>query len=148
MTTYTSKTADGKQPVPTLNDSLAGVIPYEYVTTASLAQNDIIDMGPIEPGVTPLDVALITQDLDVHASPTITLSVGILNAGKTDIDGTAWIVDSTVGQSGGVARATTSTCYASGSSTSERRLGVKVTGAVATGSGAGEKIAVLLTAKG
>jgi hypothetical protein len=148
MTTFTSKTADGKTPIASLNDGQVGIIPYEYTTTANLAQNDIIDLGPIEPGVTPMDVALLCQDIDTNVSPTITLSVGILNAGKTDLDGTAWIVDSTVGQAGGIARATTTTCFLAGSSTSERRLGIKVTGAVATSSGAGEKITVLLYAKG
>lgn len=148
MALYKTLIAEGKQPVPTLNDGLAGVIPFEYTTTASLAANDIIDLGPIEPGVSPLDVMLIAQDLDTNGTPTITLSVGILNAAKDDIDGTAWIVESTVGQAGGVARATTNTCYLSGSSTSERRLGIKVVAGAATGTGAGEKIAVLLTAKG
>lgn len=148
MALYTSKIADGKQPVATLNDALPGIIAYEYTTSASLAADDIIDLGPIEPGVTPLDVTLIADDLDSNGTPTITLSVGILNADKDDLSGTAWIVASTVGQGGGVARATTVTCYNAGSSTSERRLGVKVVAGAATGTGAGERIAVLLTAKG
>jgi hypothetical protein len=148
MALYKTKIAEGKECVPSLNDGLAGVIPFEYTTSASLAAGDIIDLGPIEPGVKPLDVMLISDDLDTNGTPTITLSVGILNAAKDDLDGTAWIVASTVGQAGGVARATTNTCYNAGSSTSERRLGIKVVAGAATGTGAGEKIAVLLTAKG
>jgi hypothetical protein len=151
MTTFTSKCAAGQKPVPSLISGLPGVLLYEFLTTASLAAGDIIDLGPLPANVAPLDVMLVTDDLDTNGTPTITLSVGLLNAGKTDLNGgtnETWITASTVGQAGGIARATTAAVYLLGASTSERRLGIKVVAAAATGTGAGEKIAVLVTAQG
>lgn len=145
--TYTSKTAAGVKPVVSTNSALVQTIPYEFTTTAALAINDIVDLGPIPAGLTPVDVVAVFDDHDAHASPTVTMSVGILNAGKTDLDGTAWIVDSTAPQTSGITRASTATAYLAGSSTSERSLGVKVTAAVATAAAVGKKILVLLSVK-
>lgn len=150
MTTFTSKTADGKKPVPSIQSALLAGLVYEYVTTAALVAGDIIDLGPIEAGVEPVDVTLIADDLDTSGSPTITLTVGILNAAKTDIGaGTydTFMAASTAGQAGGIARATTANAYLSGASTTERRLGIKVVAGPATSAGAGKKIAVVLSAK-
>lgn len=150
MALYISKCAAGQKPVPSLNDSMPRVLPYEFVTTASLSAGDIIDLGPLSPGVAPIDVAIVTDDLDTNGTPTITLSVGLLNAAKTDLSGGAnetFITASTVGQAGGIARATTAAAYLLGASTTERRLGIKVVAGAATGTGAGEKIVVLLTAQ-
>lgn len=143
-----SKMAKGKVNVPSLMAALIAAIPYEYVTEGALAAGDIIELGPVEPGVKPFDATLISEDLDVHATPTITLSVGFLNAAKDDLEGTAFIVESTVGQAGGVARATTNTCYLAGASTSKRILGIKVVAGAATDAAVGKKIAVLLSAAG
>lgn len=151
MPTYVSKHGDGKAPIASLNDARPGIILLEYVTAANLAAGDIIDFGPLPPGLDLCDVALITDDLDTNGAPTITLSVGLLNAGKTDLNGgtnETFIVASTIGQAGGIARATLPAVYLLGKSAAERRLGVKVVAGAATGTGAGEKIALLLTARG
>ena len=150
MTLFVSKCAAGQKPVTSLNSGRPGVLMYEYVTTANLAAGDIIDLGPLPAGVAPIDVTLISDDVD-SGSATITMTVGLLNAGKTDLNGGTnenFIVASTVGQTGGVARATTAAAYLLGASTSERRLGIKIVAGAATGTGAGEKIAVLMTAVG
>lgn len=147
MALLTSDRAAGFKPVPTPVSGLVSEILYEYLTTTVLAASDIIDLGPLPAGLTPLDVTLISDDLDTGGSPAITLSVGILNAGKTDLgSGTydTFISASTVGQAGGLVRATTVNTYFSASSTSERRLGIKVVTGPATGAAAGKKIAVLL----
>lgn len=151
MAVYKSKAAQGKKPVASLLSALVAGILYEYTTEANLAAGDIINMGPVEADVVPGDCKLITDDLDSNGAPTITLTVGILNAAGTDIDAAAtstWIAASTVGQTGGVARATTANCYLSGPSSATRQLGVKVVAGAATGVGAGKKIAVLLEAGG
>lgn len=150
MALLQSKHATGLKPIPSMMSALVAGLLYEYTTVGALAIGDIIEMGDIEPGVDPVDVALITDDLDTNGAPTITLTVGVLNAAKTDIDAAAtstWIAASTAGQAGGVARATTPQCYLSGSSSAVRKLGVKVVAGPATSAGAGKKIAVLLQAK-
>jgi hypothetical protein len=147
MATYKSKTAAGQVPVISLDDAGVIGIPYEYVTTGALAAGDIIVMGPIEPGVKPFDSFIVTDDLDTNGAPTITLSLGILNAAQTDLDAAAtstWIAASTVGQTGGIGRATTANTYLCGASTTERTLGIKVVAAPATSAGAGKKIAAVM----
>jgi hypothetical protein len=149
MATLLSKTATGQKPVTSLMSALVMGIMYEYVTTTALAAGDIIDLGPIEAGVVPVDVKLITDDLDTNGTPLVTLSVGILNAGKTDLSGgtnETFITASTIGQTGGVAPATTAAVYLLGASTSARRLGIKVVAAPATNAAVGKKIAVVLSA--
>lgn len=149
MATYKSKTALGQNPVVSTDDSAACGIPYEYVTTGALAAGDIIVLGPVEAGIKPYDSLLATDDLDTDGAPTITLSLGILNAALTDLDAAAtstWISASTVGQTGGVARCTTANCYLSDKSSTQRMLGVKVVAGPATSAGAGKKIAALVYA--
>lgn len=151
MALFVSKTGSGAVKVPTIMDSMVAPLLYEYVTTANLAAGDIIDLGPLPANIAPVDCTLLTDDLDSSATPTITLSVGLLNAAKTDLSGGAnetFITASTAGQTGGVGRATTAAPYLLGASNAERRLGIKVVAGAATGVGAGKKIAVLLDAKG
>lgn len=149
MPTYKSKTALGLTPVVTLDDADIDGIPYEYVTAGNLAAGDIIVLGPIEADVKPFDCFLISDDLDTNGAPTITLSLGILNAAQTDIDAAAtstWISASNIGQTGGVARATSANCYLSGASSTTRWLGVKVVAGPATSAGAGKAIAAVVKA--
>jgi hypothetical protein len=147
MALFKSLVAQGTKPVQTPNDGLIARLLYEYTTEDDLAAGDIIDLGPLPANLDPKDVMLASEDLDADGSPTITLSVGLLNSGKTDLNGgtnETWITASTVGQAGGIVRATTAAVAMMGSSTSERRLGIKVVAGAATGAGAGKKIAVLL----
>jgi hypothetical protein len=144
-----SKTALGQTPVPSVWSAVTCGIPFEYVTDATLAAGDIIELGTIEAGVKPFNVTLLSDDLDTNGTPTITLTVGILNAAKTDIDAAAtstFIAASTVAQTGGHAAATTANAYLSGASNVPRKLGIKVVAGPATFAGAGKKIAVVLTA--
>lgn len=150
MAIYKSKTAQGLVPVQSLLSALVAGLMFEFTTGATaLAAGDIIEMGPLDPDVKPVDVTLITDDIDTGAG--VTLTVGILNAAGTDIDAAAtstWIAASAVGQTGGVARATTANCYLSGRVAAVRKIGVKVVAAPAGSAGAGKKIAVLLHAAG
>lgn len=151
MAVYKSKHALGQSPVASLQSTLVGGILYEYVTGAALAAGDIIHMGDIEAGVKPVDVLLITDDLDTNGAPTITLTVGILNAAGTDIDAAAtatWIAASTAAQTGAIARATTANVFLSGVSANARKLGIKVVAGPATAAAAGKKIAVVMYAAG
>jgi hypothetical protein len=150
MAKYLSKTAAGQVPCMSLMSALVAGLLFEFSTpAAALATGDIIVMGPVEPGAQPVDVTLITDDLDTGG--TLTLAVGILNAAQTDIDAAAtatWIAANAVGQTGGTARATTANCYLSGRASVTRQLGVKVVAGAAGSTGAGKKVAVLLHAAG
>jgi hypothetical protein len=149
MALYTSKTASGKTPVPSLQSALIMALLFEFTTTGALAAGDIIDLGPIEAGVKPMDVILVSDDLDTNGAPTITMSVGILNAAKTDLAAGAndtFIAASNVGQTGGLARATNASVYLCGAAAVERRLGIKIVAGAATQAAVGKKIAVQLSA--
>lgn len=53
----------------------------------------------------PTDITIISTDIDVNATPTIVVDVGILNSDKDDMVSSSLLIDgSTVCQAGGVAR--------------------------------------------
>lgn len=64
MATYTSKHASGQVPVAAVTNALPNLIALEYVTSASLAAGDIIDLGDLPAGLTVMDAAIVTDDLD------------------------------------------------------------------------------------
>jgi hypothetical protein len=152
QTIFLGKTAKGQKPITSLLSALVAGILYEYTTEAAAPlAGDIIKLGPVETDVKPVDAALLTDDLDTNGAPTLTMTVGILNAAGTDIDAaatSAWITASTVGQTGGIARATSANVYLSGRAGTPRQLGVKIVTAPATWAGAGKNLAVLLSAAG
>jgi hypothetical protein len=57
----------------------------EFVLSADLAVNDIIEMMQLPAGHVPVDLILDTDDLGTTGA----VGVGLLNSGKTDIDTTA-----------------------------------------------------------
>ena len=119
-----------------------------YSLSAALALNDIIVMGSLPPGCLPVDLILDSDDLDTGTAA-ITLSVGILNAGKTDIDatasgGAAWIAASTVAQAGGLVRPTTAAITRTPVSASEQFWGIKVAAAPDVGTTTGTIGATLM----
>lgn len=147
MALQQSKHATGNKPVVTPSAGVVTDLLFEHVITGNLAANDIIDMGPIEAGIAPVEVSLIADDLDSNGAPTITLTVGILNAAKTDIDAAAtstFIAASNVAQTGGVARNTTANTYLAGAASTTRSLGIKVVAGPATAASAGKKVAIVL----
>jgi hypothetical protein len=74
-----------------------------YSLSAALALNDVL-VGPLlQAGSTVVDVSLVTTDLDTNGTPTITLDVGTGDATQY------FIAASTVGQAGGIARASAAT---------------------------------------
>ena len=75
MANQKSQHALGLKPITSLMSALAMGLLYEHVTTGNLAVGEVINMGPIEAGVKPVDVTLITDDLDTNGAPTLTLTV-------------------------------------------------------------------------
>lgn len=155
MALLKSNTAKGIIPMPTGKGSDLLSHRMVYDLEAALALNDIIEMGDIPVDHIPVDCILDSDDLDTNATPLITLSVGVLNAGKTDLDtsassgGAAWIAASTVAQAGGLERPSTVaiTRAAARASTPTgdtpagaqlKAVGVKVAAAPATGATTGK----------
>lgn len=73
-----------------------------FTLTADLAVGDIIEMMPLPAGHVPLDIVVDNDALGAG-----TVSVGLLNAGKTDLDttasgGAAWITGGAVTSANGL----------------------------------------------
>lgn len=77
----------------------AKVVAASYSLAAALALNDVIQSPLIQSGSVVVDVMVVVSDLDTGGSPAITLDVGYGD------DPDYFIAASTVGQAGGVARA-------------------------------------------
>lgn len=128
--TTTSDFHAGRKPMPTPKGSevLAAKDSFSFATTKS--QDDIAALFPLPPGCVPLDVILACSDGDTGTS--LTVSVGLLNSGKTDLStatadgGAVWIDGSTAGQTGVIARPTATAITKVEPSTSARYVGVKI----------------------
>ena len=101
------------------------------LTTKSLS--DIAAMMPLPADHIPVDVILDFDDMDTGTSET--WSMGVLNAGKTDLStttadgGAVWVVNTTAAQTGVIARPTTKTITRVKPSRTVRYLGLKLTAA-------------------
>lgn len=105
MATLLMKNAQGR------SDQMTGVgdakslkcATVSYSLAAALALNDVLQGPMLQAGSTVVDVTLVTTDLDTNGTPTITLDVGY------GADPDYFIAASTVGQAGGIARASAAT---------------------------------------
>lgn len=118
-----------------------------YTLVADVAAGDIIELGYLPADAVPVDLILDTDDLDTGATGTV--SVALLNSGKTDIDttasgGAAWLTGQSI-QAATAVRAdaagllAASRCAKSGVN---RPFGIKIVGETAAAAGA--KIGVTL----
>ena len=132
--------AQGRLPTPISQGSDLVALPFECAIPATgdgTALNDIIEMGVLPAGHVPVDVIYSSTDLDT-GGPTIALSFGVLNAGKTDIStdaadgGAAWATALTIAQGGTLARQTANVLNSVAPSAAPRSLGYKVTTAATT----------------
>ena len=139
MALYQTDVAKGTKIALNVSQSEAVPQRIEFIQSVALALNDIIEMGPLLEDHSIVDLILDTDDLDTNGAPAITLSVGILNAAKSDIDtvasgGAAWIAASTIAQTSGVARPTTPHVFRMQPMPNLRRsIGIKCAAAPATG---------------
>lgn len=114
--------------------------------SAAPAANDLILLATIPAGVKLDDYSLILPDIDSGGSPAFAFSIGIANAGLTDL-GTVLVSGVTTGQASGVYRAANAAHLAL-DSTVDRVLALKVTTAAATYDGAGKVGKALLALEG
>jgi hypothetical protein len=128
--TTTSKFHTGRlqMPSPQGAEVLCAVDNFSFATTKSVT--DIAALFPLPPGCVPVDLILSCSDGDTGTS--LLISVGLLNAAKTAIStttpdgGAAWIASSTAGQTGVIARPTTTVITSVEPSTSVRYVGVTI----------------------
>lgn len=121
---------------PALTPMSAGQVVAERQSVAvpsTLALNDIVAFCELPAGCVPVDGYLVSTDLDT-GTPTITLTVGVLDAAGTDlVASTDFLTASTVAQAGGVARFDKAAGLGLAASASDRIIAVKVAAAAATG---------------
>lgn len=124
----------GRKPVPTMADLcvVATRFPIDLVA-ADLDANDTGAVGILPAGCVPVGLVYDSTDLDTNGTPTIVASVGFMNAGDTDLDGTAWATGITASQSGTSVQVALSTAAMSMAPTqTDRKFGIKFTAAAAT----------------
>jgi len=142
--------AKGIKQMPNASGAEVLAVRCEFPLVAALVVNDIIELGPLPAGHVPVDFIADSDDIDTNGTPTIILQAGILNAGKTDIDtaasgGAGWIGNSTIGQAGGIARATDKAITRMVSDrAADRPFGIKVSTGPATSAVAGVVAGTLL----
>jgi hypothetical protein len=120
--------ADGYEPIAIVGD---------FVTVAGMDADDVIEMAILPGGYVPLGMKLVCEDLDSNGTPTVTLDVGVVSgtAGVADnarTCGNEAVVESTVGQAGGVAVDNKAAFSLLAVSESDRGIGVKLAAAAAT----------------
>lgn len=131
-------------PMPSPNDASVKSIRMRYSLLAALALNDVIYMGDLPANCIPVDFLLDSDDVDTNVTPLITLGVGILNGTDNGLSsaaadgGAGWLLASTIGQAGGMARPTTNVISRVLNSDTDRRVGVHVSAAPATGTTTGD----------
>lgn len=103
------------------------------LVAADLDANDVGAVAILPAGCVPVGVVYDSDDLDTNASPTIAASVGFVNAGETDLDGTAWATGITTSQAGGALSLTlTPAVMRMAATQTDRKVGIKFTAAAAT----------------
>lgn len=88
----------GSEMMPEVNGSSPVTKRMVYTIEADLALNDIIEIGNLPAGAVPVDAVLDHPAMGASS----TAAFGLLNAGKTDLSGTAWIAAADVAAEGAV----------------------------------------------
>lgn len=128
--------AAGRPAVTPTEASCPVVVVGEFLTVAGLTAADVIEMVAFPANTVPVEVVVVTEDLDSGGSPAITLDAGLLSgdyaATGTRTCGAEFLNNSTIGQAGGVAKGDVAAGYLLNHSASDRSLGIKVETAAAT----------------
>lgn len=130
MPNFSSQYATGTLAVPTVEGSEVVVYRSEVAVPATLALNDILEMGALPADHLFADLTIDSTDLDTNASPTIVLQFGFLNEAKTGLSQV--LHTTTVAQAGGIDRVSTRDFLDVVPSTVNRPIGFRVSAAGAT----------------
>jgi len=121
-------------------------VDIEFPATAP-GTGDLIELCKIPPGNKVTDWAIVWPDIDSNGTPLCAFSLGVENAGGTDLGSEVWVTGLQGGRTGAVDRNATSAAYL-GDSTVERAIALKCTAAAATYDGATKKGVLLLALQG
>jgi len=119
---------------PTVFPAGAEVVAVRYaidLTPSDLDLNDVGAVGILPAGCIPVGLTIDADDLDAHATPTLTMSIGLLNATQTDLQ-VSFASGVTVGQVAGAQAMASAAMMRLTPTPSDRLLGLKVTAAAAT----------------
>ncbi len=138
MAKYQTKQFLNTTPLYTPDDAevCGSPITVEFPSTALVA-NDLIELCTIPAGVKVIDYKIFFPDIDSGGSPAFAFSIGVENAGGTDLGSEVWATGITAGQASAIYRPTTNAAL-EGDSTVDRKLALKVTTAAATYAGSGK----------
>lgn len=146
MPRYASDYITGKRNLPQPYDGISQEIPFKVVLPATLLVGDTIAVAAIPAGVQIVDYKVISPQLDSSGAPTLAHSIGVENAGRTDL---ATVFDAGL-IFGRTASGSVSRCLVSVPSldttmaTADRVIALKTTTAAATAALAGKTIIVVL----
>lgn len=102
MAKYISDAISNSRP-PITGDGAGEVLnaKQSVAVDTALAANDLLLFLKIPAGHEPVGGNVFSTDIDSNASPTVTVTVGVLNNAGTDlVSGTEFVVDSAVGKAG------------------------------------------------
>lgn len=128
-------TATAVSKIPITGSSAGHVLCTEgsVAVAATLDVADLVALCVLPAEHEPVDLILEPTDLDTHGTPTITLTVGVLNADQDDlVANTDFLTASTAAQTGVAAHATNIKGLQLAASSADRIIAVKVIAAAAT----------------
>lgn len=131
---------DGRKPIPSSasgHEVLAVRFPIT-LATGDLALNDIGAVGVLPAGHVPVGLKIDSDDLDGHGTPTLAMSVGVLNAAGDALStaaadgGAVWGSSITVAQAGGQVDVLSKAISRVTATQADRKIGILVSTAAAT----------------
>jgi hypothetical protein len=147
MAKFTTKVFSRVKNVPQPDSAAILTVPVDIdFPSVNFSVGDIIELIETPAGVATPDYAFVFPDIDSNGTPTFAFSIGVLNAGSTDL-ATVYASGLTAGQSNAIVRAPNSDA-AQASTATARRLGLKVTAVCATYAGATKVGQLLLSLRG
>jgi len=108
------------------------------LATADLTVNTIGQIGVLPAGCIPTQLIVDCDDIDSNATPTVAMSIGVLNAAgtalstSTDDGGGYWATSVVTGKAGGMDFPTTKALQRVNQTSSDRKIGILITTAAAT----------------
>lgn len=132
LLTTNSSYALGQRQMPVAQGAEIVCVRMVHSLAANPTANDVAWLGDLPEDHVPVDFVLDSDDIDTNGAPTVTISVGVLNAAKTDLSAT-WLAASTAGQTGVLARPTATTAVrTTPSATAKQSIGLKFPAVAAT----------------
>ncbi len=148
MSIVKSRAISGRSPLYLPEDAGAewSVIDFDFPTTAP-AIGDLWEIADLPIGMRCMSWSVVFPKIDSNGTPLLAFSIGVENAGATDLGSEVWATAQTAGQTSTKSTDTTSVA-AQGDSTVIRRVTLKITAVAATWNGAGKTGQVMLLLAG